>query len=149
MRESTPSRTVPRRDVNPVAPTSAPEPTSAQGSGSTPGPSTLVARSSLEAFLWIFVTRLIALLTSGRAASAPEARAEVGGAPDRPTVDPARARRVAASRGEAVGGAPVVPPAPTIARTGEDRARAVAVTAATAAVGAAAAFAVGRRRGSR
>ena len=110
-------------------------------------PGRIALRSPLEAFLWIFITRLIALVTAGRASSAiaePTGDATAIG-PERD--DPGRARRVAASRPS--GPTPTAPEPSDPAAPRDERTRTVAITAATAVVGAAAAFAVGRRRGAR
>jgi len=118
----------------------APEPAAAPGR--------IALRSPLEAFLWIFITRLIALLTASRLPSTDDRSDDDAIATNgSDAADPARARRVASSgpARPAVG----EPDAPAPTAPGTDHARAVTITAATAVVGAAAAFALGRRRGAR
>jgi len=127
----------------------------------TPAPTRLAARSPIEAFLWIFVTRLIALLTATRAPTGPTAPtgtsptdAGPGDAPRRAgraeAADPVRARRVAGSRRTgAPEPGPDADPAAAAAAGSGDTTRALAVTTAVALVGGATAFAVGRRRGAR
>jgi hypothetical protein len=112
-------------------------------------PGRIAVRNPLEAFLWIFITRLIALVTATRAAGAPAASDDDRNPTDATAdPDPDRARRVAGSRPptDPLDAAPAARGAARTA-TSEDRARAVAVTAAASVVAGAAAFAAGRRRG--
>ena len=72
--------------------------TAEEGRDESAAPGRIALRSPLEAFLWIFITRLIALLTASRGAgAAPGSIAHPPGDPA-PGSDPDRARRVAASR---------------------------------------------------
>jgi hypothetical protein len=124
--------------------------------GPAAAPGRIALRSPLEAFLWIFITRLIALVTASRVAlpaADPADPADPADDADAPgSVDPARARRVSASRPSA---GPV--PADAEPSGAADRpagrphaaSRAVAVTTAASLVAGAAAFAAGRRRGRR
>ena len=112
----------------------------------------LALRSPVEVLLWIILTRLMALVMPTRAGDRHPRPDDDHGAdrdavPSRPTsVDAARAARVAASQRNAppvtAAATGVRDPSPTTSRT-------VAVTAATALAAGAAAFAAGRRRGTR
>jgi len=126
--------------------------TADEGAEQAAAPGRIALRSPLEAFLWIFITRLIALLTATRGTGT--STGSTGGSPP---VDPAsgsdpdRARRVAASRPPVDAGSTAADPATVAPRSAatDATARAVAVTAAASVVAGAAAFAAGRRRGRR
>jgi len=125
--------------------------TAEEGRDESAAPGRIALRSPLEAFLWIFITRLIALLTASRGAgAAPGSIAHPPGDPA-PGSDPDRARRVAASRPPVDAGSTTADPAMVAPRSAatDATARAVAVTAAASVVAGAAAFAAGRRRGRR
>lgn len=126
----------------------------ATGRPATARPATLVARSPVEAFLWVFITRLLALLSGGLSGRGAASVVEDDDAPTTRASDPNRAQRVRASRPQPTDPGPVAAghrdADPDGGATGRaERNRAVAITTTAAVVGAAAAFAAGRRRGAR
>ena len=117
----------------------------------------LALRSPVEVLLWIFLTRLVALVmptrSGGPAATTDSTDTSASTGPGTPA-DPNRAGRVAASRPGPGAPAAADPSGrthgdATAGRRDASSTRAIAVTTATALAAGAAAFAAGRRRGAR
>jgi len=120
----------------------------------------LALRSPVEIFVWIFLTRLLAVVMPTRAATRDHGAGTGSGThpPSGAPVDPRRVGRVAASRSATdATRSPVSPPSGAPTATGPPASspdapitsRTIVLTAATAVAAGAAAFAAGRRRGAR